>query len=109
MYLPDKNLMPTVAPDAPAPFTLESLIAWLETKDPEIRYDYEAPDECAICLYLRDVANFKEPRVCPTTYRDGARAERNRLPPGWNSIVIYEPWTLGAALTRARAYQAGAK
>lgn len=37
------------------PFTLESLIAWLETRDPADRYDFCKWNECLLGQWLRSI------------------------------------------------------
>jgi len=104
--------MPTLAPATPAPFTLESLIAWLETMPPQESYRFECTDgSCLIGQYSTAHGQGRLPYYQQTEAfanawggePDGLRishAER---------LAVSEPWTFGAALTRARAYQAGAK
>lgn len=109
MFLPDKNLMPTPDVVTPAPFTLESLIAWLETKRPEATYDYGCNGNCLIAQYLKDVARMSEPRIGGHYYRNGINGDEVDLPHRWNDVAVQDPRTFGAALTRARAYAAEAK
>ena len=37
----------------PDVFSLEGLIAWLETQEPETQYDYCDPRGCLLCSYFR--------------------------------------------------------
>lgn len=40
---------------APDPFSLTSLIAWLRTKDPEERYEYGCPSRCMLGQWVRSM------------------------------------------------------
>lgn len=76
------------------PFSLESLIAWLEKQNPAKRYDYIDSSNCVIAQYLK---------ACGAAEYDLAPSELERL--GWLDIARWgsEPETFGAALARARA------
>ena len=68
------------------PFTLESLIAWLETRNPDERYDWTDGATCMCAQYFNVGALWdSQPGVRP----DG--------------LAVVHPWTFGAALERARA------
>lgn len=79
------------------PFSLESLIAWLEKQPADRTYDFCQPSSCLIAEYLK------------------ARGEKNIIllsnevdALGWTAIVHPRPtnksgWTYGKALTRARS------
>lgn len=76
----------------PKPYTLESLIAWLETKSATAEYDFCLADQCLTArafgltgLYSREIDQ--------------------KTFPGAFSIARAHPWTFGAALLRARAYR----
>jgi hypothetical protein len=83
------------------PFTLESLIAWLEKQPANSTYPfYNCRGECLFSQYLAHCGFAKR----PVDYdREGFR--------GWDilhndplrGIAETEPWTFGAALKRARA------
>lgn len=86
------------------PFTLESLIAWLEKQPADTAYDYCRPDICLVAQYLKahEIKNYSV-----------ASEELNRLIPGLHQIArdcIDSPqdWTFGGALKRARTLAAQA-
>lgn len=116
MVQPDKlsDLLkpaPVVAPD---PFTLESLIAWLRTKDADEAYDWhDCQGRCLIGQYSSEHGG-------PRYYHDqcdlfaqvaDGKPSSGLLDGGCRAELIAqgEPHTFGAALSRALAYQAGAK
>jgi hypothetical protein len=66
------------------PMALQNFIAWLETKDPEEKYDWEDPRICVLAQFLGETA----PCYAGAPWRDIAYAT--------------EPFTFGAALKRAR-------
>ena len=80
------------------PFSLESLIAWLEKKPPETSYDYCEIGDCLVARYLKAMG-VKRFELSP--------CELALL--GWKYIVqnygakSEDEWTFGAALERARA------
>jgi hypothetical protein len=85
-------------------WSLSSLIAWLETKDPDERYQYQSCCECLIAQYLI-YRGWREPRVGPhDAEQDNHMPER--LPPHWDDISNYGERTFGAALERVRICKA---
>lgn len=70
----------------------DRLIAWLEQQPPGKTYKYTS---CRSCM----LAQFYGTAVNNWGVFDGAWKE---LPAGFNEIAITEPWTMGAALERAR-------
>jgi hypothetical protein len=85
------------------PFTLESLIAWLEKQPADRIYCYEYPGHCLIAKYLVAMG-FEGVMIGPLTYRHLPDKEnRKPLPNHWNDIAADMPNTFGAALKRARA------
>lgn len=88
-------------PDA---FSLEGLIAWLETQPPETKYDYCDSGACLLHQYF--TANGV-PVFCVSAtnwYTDGADHYRlHILPKKFNDVSVGRPRTFGAALSRARA------
>jgi len=74
----------------PAPYSWASLIAWLETKDPNERYDYQ----CLNCLHGQYRVHLGMSELC---FRE---ALRHPLVEWW--IGACGQWTFGAALKRAR-------
>lgn len=78
--------------------SLQALIAWLETKPSDEKYDYGTPTQCAIAQYLQSrgysemesVIDFGlDPQPCD----EGYWLER---------IMNATPYTFGGALERAR-------
>lgn len=109
MFQPDKlaDIIAKPVEAKPAPFTLESLIAWLETKQADEEYCYSRTGECLIAHYLKEVCGYARPNIGSTFYSDLDGPVRMRdLPPKWDDIALRGPHTFGAALIRARAYQA---
>lgn len=98
--------------EVPAPFSLASLIAWLETKDPAAEYNYSDPSNCLMCQYLRcSGVDVRSITLNYWTDSNGARAVFPRVlqdvSSGHNrSDRLWRVWTFGAALLRARSYQA---
>ena len=94
------------------PFSLESLIAWLEKQPADKPYDYIDSTNCLLCQYFRSVGfnvytlsgndfdirgrlGFIEfPVILQNVSQGDYETERRRA------------WTYGAALARARAYVA---
>jgi hypothetical protein len=78
--------------------TLLGLIAWLETQDPNTRYDYCDASGCVVGNYLKSLG---------VTPFDLKPEELDALHPCLNSVAcgtIYPlDWTYGGALKRARA------
>jgi hypothetical protein len=75
------------------PFTLESLIAWLEKQPTNGTYNYSDCDgACLIDLYLgRRTSGTEYSSICDRT--------------GWGMLAARFPRTFGAALERARKVQ----
>lgn len=81
----------------PAPRSLESLIAWLETQPPETTYDYCKPGTCLVAQWL--IASG-EPQFKLTSF------QVSDLFDGYGDDVVgtfRAEMTFGAALERARA------
>ena len=78
-----------------APRSLESLIAWLEQKDPEAKYDYCKMQSCMVAQWLIDSGEER--------YQLLSREVAQLFGGRGDYIVHMEPWTFGAALQRARA------
>lgn len=78
------------------PFTLESLIAWLEMQPGEKTYNWFDIKDCLACKYL-EAAGIEEPwgKIVYTTIFGSE--------PAYHEIAGTRPWTFGAALSRARA------
>lgn len=82
------------------PFSLDSLIAWLETQPAETEYNYTFPGSCMIAQYLEasKVKNFS------LSVTDLQRHGWHHIAQGsWGEAGR---WTFGGALIRARALAA---
>jgi hypothetical protein len=89
------------------PFTLESLVAWLEKMPGEKHYCFFSQGHCLIASYLSSLG-FRNVWVGGFTwYCDGRR--RSKLPFEFRLVARELPHTFGAALTRARAALASQK
>lgn len=75
------------------PFTLASVIAWLETKDPAERYDWASPRTCACAQYFNIGDDWSH------LHRKLENATGIRL----DGLAIKTPWTFGALLERVIA------
>ena len=89
------------------PLTMESLIAWLETKNPVKTYNFDdCSGGCLYGLYMKHHGiNWAD---------SGARGVGNSYPKAtlernefchlvYDLVAREQPWTFGAALERARA------
>lgn len=76
------------------PFSLVSLIAWLQKQNPNAHYDYCIPQECLIGQWLKS-SGIAE---CGLKSHQVQRLFGGR----GDDIVIPHPRTFGAALERAR-------
>lgn len=84
------------------PFSLQSLIAWLETKDADAEYAYVDFDNCLVAQYARQVPGVEKP-AWRTWYGFGSDNISNDIRA---TISVPRPWTFGAALQRALILQA---
>jgi hypothetical protein len=81
----------------PEMFSLESLIAWLETQPASKEYDYFNADKCVLGQWLYAMG---------CDFVTDKSLEMGETSP-FDDIAIYGlPYTFGAALERARAYAA---
>ena len=78
----------------PDVFSLESLIAWLETMPPSAEYDFHNCD--GLCLVGQYMA------YNDIQFRDGFSQQSKHFPCTVFRIGAGDPWTFGAALNRAR-------
>jgi hypothetical protein len=90
--------------NAPADvLSLEGLVAWLETKDPRARYDYDLCN--GKCLYGQYMAHheisWQKSGACGAYL--GGHDRRNFCNLVYQTVASELPWTFGAALKRARA------
>lgn len=79
------------------PFSLEGLIAWLETKNPDEQYDYwDRSGGCLLGQYVKSLGLKWE------YHSDLSRGLHDKFA----NVVLYRivaPWTFGGALKHARA------
>ena len=87
-------------------FTLDNLIAWLETKDPTEVYSFHWPDSCLLGQWARnvDASAFNMRIEGSFVYKVNEEPINLRE---YDNIACYEPWTFGAALQRAKALRDG--
>jgi hypothetical protein len=101
----DKNVKePEVKAD---PFKLKTLIAWLETQNPEQTYDYYAPHKCLLAQYFNSVDDDRW-LVGGGFVHNISTETSHRMPRGFNGIAhgrASRDNTFGKALARAQAYQ----
>lgn len=100
------------------PFTLGSLIAWLEKKPAAKRYDYMCNGHCLLAQYFSESGfdkvhmyghSFVHGRDIPETMGQAAAMEAGwatPLPARFNDVAGYMPHTFGGALKRAREFAA---
>lgn len=82
------------------PFSLDSLIVWLENQPAGKQYDFnDRRGRCLLCQYLAD--------AMPRLHWSRAYIKLTRLNRATETLARQTPWTFGAALERARALQAG--
>jgi len=86
--------------------SLDSLIAWLESKEPKERYDYMCSINCVLAQYFI-AAGYEDIKISAGTYAHGfAPTDWIELPRGFDDIASgwgpRRDWTFGAALKRAR-------
>lgn len=79
------------------PLALTSLIAWLETKDPNETYSFLSCNHCLNAQYMRHLG-YTRPELNISMWRDLHSK-------GFVTIASGRPWTFGAALERARRDQ----
>jgi hypothetical protein len=85
------------------PFSLESLIAWLEKQPSDGSYDWYGIEKCLVCQFYQ-ANGISEPwGECSYTKpfdRGHGHADAHRR---YWAVGQAWPWTFGAALERARA------
>ena len=90
------------------PFSLPSLIAWLERQDPREEYCYSSTGECLLARYFSARGFTRVIMAADYFYhfpRPGSLYETAPLPPQFNDIAKGKVRTFGAALARARKLQ----
>lgn len=86
----------------PGMLTLEGVTAWLETKNPQAKYDY---NNCTgKCLYGQYMASFGVPweKSGGTGLNCGSVERSDFCDLVYDRIASCQPYTFGAALSRAR-------
>ena len=82
--------------------SLPSLIAWLETKNPNEEYEYTSSRHCLLAQYYRD-QGYKQIMMGQYGFRHGWFGHIH-LPENFNAIAMIGENTFGAALERALGY-----
>jgi hypothetical protein len=91
------------------PLTLEAFAEWCEKQPADAEYNYEDPNRCAYCQYLR-ATGFDVRSVGPTYWTEGVGHKEHPLICGLNDALNpgypdYGKWTFGALVSRLRARQ----
>lgn len=88
----------------PKRWTIEHLIKFLETKDPNEQYCYVSTGNCLNAQYIRWA--YKIPMLLCVGVDDYFAFPfwYGRIPEEFNTVAIQSPRTFGAALERARSY-----
>ena len=81
------------------PFSLDSLIAWLETKPAGASYDYMCNCNCLLAQYFAQAGFLNVEASGFHFYHAGGE---HGLPKHFNEIAVNSPWLYGAALARAK-------
>jgi hypothetical protein len=78
------------------PFSLESLIAWVEKQPADTSYNWDSCEDCLVGQYVRAVTGSDSP--------SGEVIYRELFPDldTYFAVCAEAPWTFGAALDRAR-------
>jgi hypothetical protein len=90
------------------PFSLESLIAWLGTKEPGEKYCYHDEGACLFGQYFK-AKGFTDFYLGHTVVVFADHRKSIHFPRGFEYVARTEPHTFGSALSRALALQAGQK
>src|SRR5580692_2560798 len=69
------------------PFSLATLIAWLERQSPDARYDYACNGHCLLAQYFC-AHGFQRVSVGPWSLFDFVTYIDHRLPPGFDDIAM---------------------
>jgi hypothetical protein len=91
------------------PFSVASLIAWLERRNPLDDYCYSSTGECLLARYFAECGFNNVIMAAHFFYHfphRGGAYETMPLPPHFNDIAKGKVRTFGAALKRARAIEA---
>ena len=85
------------------PFTLESLIAWLEKQPTAKRYDYVDSEGCMLVQYFTAMGFEDVSLDCGGFGHSRDGGDDQEYPAIMARLASAYPWTFGAALGRARA------
>jgi hypothetical protein len=84
------------------PFSLASLIAWLEQQPAAEMYCYRENGDCLLAQYF--IAHgYCNVNMGPLVFFHGPKNEKANVPRQFNDIAVGDPHTYGAALERARS------
>lgn len=91
--------------------SLQSFVAWLETKDPEARYSfYECEGRCLVGQYMEFLGiPWTGAPIHPNGNWDRSSYKATAVAifgPGPWTVHVRKPHTFGAALNRARVFAA---
>jgi hypothetical protein len=107
MFIDEKNkfVNPVVEVKKPEPFSLESLIAWLENQEAAETYCFTLTRECIWAKYTFALGGTIQ--FSPHRYQIGGHSlEVGPLDRSWReAVAVGLPKTFGGALKRARAYR----
>jgi len=94
--------------DARDIFTIESLISWLEKRDPSESYDFVDIHNCLFAQYFK-AHGYPNANSGGNYVRLGGvmTCQLTPFPAGWDRVAARTPSTFGAALERARTVHAG--
>lgn len=85
------------------PFSLPSLIAWLEMRPKDDLYCYESTGRCLLAQYFKS-CGYDNPCAGPDVIYYGPQLRKLiPTPPAFQEVSFGQPRTFGAALERARA------
>jgi len=85
-------------------FALEGLISWLETVPSDDEYNWHSATDCLLCQYFRAQGlPVNSLGISKITLRDGQSIPiPHRHDNPFHDVACREPYTFGAALSRAR-------
>lgn len=88
------------------PLTMENLISWLEKQPARKHYDYnDCKGKCLYGLYMAAYGiDWEYSGACSS--KDSGQARADFCATVYEYIACQRPWTFGAALNRAREFNA---
>ena len=104
---PDADIVPAPVSDG---FTVAEFLDWVRTKPADERYPYDDPDNCALCIFLRETLRAEAPSVAPHIgsspgfWNDGS-GERRPYPAEIEPALedpISRDWTWGSLALRLK-------